>query len=412
MKLFLRPLPHPRRLGRAAPLACLAAALVAGCGKDRDEFRTAEVTAGPLEVWTVFGGRIESADVRSVASDLNGPATLVELAGDGARVRAGDVLVRFDASQWERDLARLERDAVVARAELDSLVRAKLPLEQRELELREREADRACADERQSLADTRQLRSEELVSDQDVRQQEARAAAAEAALGAVREQILLTREHLHPAAVDRARATLSSAAQELDLARRQLSNCVVRAPLDGIVAYKPLAVGGEFRAVRTGDTVYRNQPFLVLPNMSNLVVRCSVPESEMGRIALDAPAEVTVAACPDLALAGKVESIGAMALGDGGGRGAAPYFPAAIRLPRADPRLRHGMSARARVLTYAAPEAVRVPRAAVTWKGGQAACRRLKDGRLEEVVFRAGWANDAHVEALDGLKPGDRVSLP
>jgi HlyD family secretion protein len=163
--------------------------------------------------------------------------------------------------------------------------------------------------------------------------------------------------------------------------------------------------------VRVGDTVYRNQPFLVLPDMSNLVLRCEIPESDLGRVSTGAVAEVTVQAYPDLVLTGRVESVGTMALGPAG-RGTAAYYPATIRLLRPDARLRHGMSADARVLSYANPSAVCVPRIAVRWETGEPRCRVQRNGRVEDIRIGVGWADDTGVEVLDGLQPGERILLP
>ena len=60
-------------------------------------------------------------------------------------------------------------------------------------------------------------------------------------------QRTLTTKYLHPLKLERAQATLDAAAQELALAREQLTNCTVTAPSGGMVVHRPLHLGTEYR---------------------------------------------------------------------------------------------------------------------------------------------------------------------
>jgi len=364
-----------------------------------------------LEVWSVYDGFLESKEVRQIMSQLGGAATIVELIPDGTRVQAGDVLVRFDGMQWERELLRLERDCNQARQDLHSFEKARLPLEILDLEMRLMEARRQYSNETQMLADSRQLLADELIAEQEVKQQEVKVEAVRAQVAALEQQLELTRLYLHPAQLEKARSTFATLEQELNLARRQMSNCVLRAPSDGIVAYRALSVGGEFRTVRVGDSIYRNQPFMTVSDMSNMVMRLDVPEGELARVRNGCPAQVRPLAYPDLVLTGEIESVGSMAQSVAGRSANQRFFNVVIRLQSTDERLRAGMSARARVLSYVATNALLVPRAAVWWEGEQAWCQVWKSGRSMNVPLKVGMANETYFEVLEGLQAGDRVVL-
>ena len=196
------------------------------------------------------------------------------------------------------------------------------------------------------------------------------------------------------------------------MAERQLSNCVVRAPCDGMVAYKAVSLGSEFRTVRVGDAVYRNQPFVTVSDMSDLVVRCAVPESDLLKVPVDSPVEVRPLAYPELVLRGAVESVGGMAQALAGRPQGQKYFGVVVRLQERDGRLRAGMSVEMRVRSYATPRALLVPRTAVEWGGDQPSCEVLRAGKPERVPLQLGRAGDTEIEVLDGLQPGDRVRLP
>lgn len=373
---------------------------------------TDTVYEGPIEVWSGLEGTVESRFVREIMSDLQGAATVIELAPDGGVVQADEVLVRFDSSVWERERLRLNRDATVAREDYESLVRAKLPLEEQDLQGRAAVAWQQYSNEFSGIADSRELLADGLISTQEMAQQTARVEATRAQAAQADRQANLTREFLHPAARERARAVLDSAEQESAIAARQLSNCVIRAPCAGLLAHKAVSFGSEFRTARVGDGVYRNQPFLTISDMSNMVLRCTVPESDLLTVAPGAVAEVRPLAYPELRLRAAVESVGGMAQAVAGKPGGQKYFAVLIRLEEVDRRLRPGMSAEVRVCAYASAKSTLVPRAAVFWNEDRTFCEVAREGRWARVPVRLGQAGLRDVEVLDGLRVGEKVRVP
>jgi multidrug resistance efflux pump len=407
-----------RRLSKTkVAAAALAAAVLLAAGaavvgrRAPDARKSVTVERKPFEVWSVYDGTIESRDVRSIASQLGGPAVIVELAGDGSAVREGDVLARFDTSEWETELVRLERDGALAAHESSVLTHATIPLETEDLDIRVAQALRQYSNEVFLLEASRELRHENLISDQELARQEDKTRAAESDAAALRRKAELTRQYLHPAAIEKARLNLSALEEQLAVARRRMSNGVIRAPAAGVVSYQAIGIGGEFRAVREGDSVFRNQPFMTLPDMSNLVMRSEAPEGDLSRVRPGCKAVVSPLAYPDVSLEGKVESLGALAHSQRG-RSGGKCFSMTIGIERGDERLRCGMSARARVLSYACPNALAIPRAAVWWEGDQAWCEVMKGRRTEKRALRVGMASDAEIEVLSGLEAGERVAAP
>ncbi|MBP7829256.1 MAG: efflux RND transporter periplasmic adaptor subunit, partial [Kiritimatiellae bacterium] len=294
---------------------------------------------------------------------------------------------------------------------LESLENAKIPLEIRELEVNHAKAVSDHESERQYLVDSRQLLEEGLISEQEVQQQEVKVAAARAQAERLALQLELTKKFLHPSALDRARATLASSEQELQLAREKLSNCVVRSPVAGMVVYKPIHVGSEYRTVRVGDTIYRNQAFLALPDMTEPLVQCDVPEAELSLLREGAEVVIVPAAYPQLQLRGVVESIGSMAQSMVGRPGWQKYFRVVIGVTDSDERLRAGMSVRASVLSYARPDALQVPRRAVRWDGEGAWCEVVNGPVAARRALKLGQADEQNFEVIEGLEAGERVAI-
>ena len=383
--------------------------LGSGMFRSGEDLGLVEVKASPFEVWTVYDGSLESRVQKDIMSVMGGGAAIMELASEGVSVREGDVLVRFDSSQVERDVLNLERDYAAAKAEYESLSKAKLPLELRDLEVRLGDARATYSSENQYLSDCRELQGEQLISEQEVKQQEIKVAAAKAAVDNLEFQLDLTRKYLHPSTLEKAQAAMASAEQELSLAKQQLQNCTVRAPADGMVVYRPVHVGGEYRTVRVGDTLYRNLPFMALPDMSKPVVQCSVPESELSLVRVGRKVQVVPVAYPDLNLVGEVESVGSMAQSVVGRPDWQRYFRVAIGLTDSDSRLRAGMSVRAYILSYASSNSMAIPRTAVNWDNETATCEVVRGGRKHRRELQLGMANEQYFEVLKGLEPGERV---
>jgi HlyD family secretion protein len=373
------------------------------------ELGISEVTAGPFEVWAVYDGSLESRVQKDIMSFMGGSAAIMELAPEGAAVREGDVLVRFDSSQVERDILKLERDYAAAKAEYEGLSKAKLPLELRDLEVRLGDARVSSESERGYLEDCRQLREEALISEQEVKQQEIKVEAAKAQVENIEFQLDLTKKYLHPSALERAQAAMTSAEQELNIAKQQLQNCSVKAPADGMVVYRPVHVGGEYRTVRVGDTLYRNLPFMALPDMSRPVVQCNVPESELSLVRIGSEVRVVPVAYSDLKLAGHVESVGSMAQSVVGRPDWQRYFRVTIGISDSDARLRAGMSVRAYILSYSSSNSLAVPRTAVHWENEKAMCEVVRGGRRDRRELQLGMANEQYFEVLKGLEPGERI---
>lgn len=371
--------------------------------------KTTNVVKGPLTVWSDYEGRLEATRVVMIMSRFRGNATVVELAPEGTKVSKGDVLVRFDSSSLEREVLKLERDCALAKSELDSLEHAELPLELRDLEMELMETRSTLSAEQQYLDASFQLAKEGLVSEQEIEQQKLKVSEITTQLETLKLKMQLTKEYLHPSALKRAQVKLTSAKQELKLADQQLQNSVVLAPSDGVVIYKRIYIVTEFRTIRIGDSVFPNQPFMVLPDMNDFVVHCQVPEGELSRIRKGKNVFIRPLAYPGVRLRGVVETIGSTAQNLPGQPGWQKFFHVVIGLKDTDSQLRPGMSVTAHILSYQNLEAVLIPRTAVWWEAGKPFGKVLTGSSQETRQLKLGMGNEKSYEVIEGLKPGDKV---
>ena len=398
------------RLGFAGLICAL---ICAGCGSGEESPRTAEVVRGAIRMSVPFLGELEARRVERVAVGIQGSAVLAELVPEGTHVEVGDLLARFDASQIEQDLARQENEWVRARQELDSLEKAELPLELLDMESKRLEARAELEAEERFLESARGLCERGLMSEGEVNQQERKVAGLKARGEQMETRVELTRKHVHEARLAKARAALEAAERQRDFTARQLALCEVRAPVAGVTTLVPLPVGGEYRPVHVGDTLFRNQVFLCLPDPSDHVVRGYVGETELPWVKTGNAVVAVPAAYPGVRLSGRVESVGGMSQTRPGEPVWRKYFPVQIALEPISEPMPIGISVRAEILAGESDQALWLPREAVEWRGDQAWVRKkLGKESVEELAVQTGLADAARLEITAGLAEGDIVELP
>jgi HlyD family secretion protein len=427
-------------------------------------FRVSIVETGTLEALrsVTYASRIQSNQAKIVA-----------LAPEGRLVEKGDLLILFDSAPFEEEirrnhalLAQAQADLLDAREDLklqalqnaEELQAARLRVEESHLELKdvqqgkgqlkEEEAEAAVANaERElkeaegQLEDLRPLLDEGFITRTELeRAEQKRDRAAEELLLARRRRDALvnfgrpleltqarseaqsSKETLRQlesanahriaqkeAAIDAARSRIEEASAKLELARQQLERCEVRADVPGIVVYKEVFFGSERRRPQVGDQVWANQPLLILPDISKMVVETRVRETDIHKVAENQKVGVRVDAYPDLRLTGAVTRIGTLAREEKERRGA-KFFGVTIEINESEARLRPGMTARVDIEVEERESALYVPLEAVFEKGGRhvvfVAGRRPQP---REVVL--GPSNQDFVVVETGLAPGERVLL-
>lgn len=388
--------------------------LCAGCApRAEGPPRTVPVMRGAIRATVPFQGELEARRVEMISVGVQGAAVLAELVPEGTRVEAGDLLARFDASQIEQDLARQESERIRAQQELDSLEKAELPLERLDMEAKLAEARAETAAEKDFLEVARGLAERGLMSEGEVRQQADKVEALRVREAQMATRLELTREHMHAARLAKARAALDAAERQRDFLARQIELCEVRAPVAGVAAHVPLPVGGEYRTAYVGDTLYRNQTFLCLPDPSEHVVRGFVGETDLPGVRPGHPVAAFPVAFPDARLTGRVESVGGMAQTRPGFPHWRKFFPVQIAIDPLPGPMPVGISVRAEITAGESPSALLLPREAVQWRGDQAVVRRMNPaGGIEEIVIETGLAGSTHVEVRSGLAEGDLACLP
>ncbi len=198
-----------------------------------------DVTAGPMSVWSEYTGHVEAREVVELASRLGGSATIVYLAAEGSVVKKGDVLTRFDTSDAERNLVKLNQDYDTANSEMQSLEKAELPIERSDLQLQVDEQANKVKLEDKFITDSEDLVKQGLMSEEELGQERTEADKEHRELTGLQSKLDLTTRYLQPLKVQQARTKLLAAQQALALGKRQLDDSTISAPEAGVLDSVP-----------------------------------------------------------------------------------------------------------------------------------------------------------------------------
>ena len=184
----------------------------------------------------------------------------------------------------------------------------------------------------------------------------------------------------------------------LDMARKAMTDTVLRSPYDGVV-HKRLASLGDYAASMPPTVL------VMLMQISTLELRISLPEPDLPRVARGTP---VVARFPSLdrEVKAKVARIS---------RSVNPVtrsFEAIVEIDNADLSLRPGLFARVRVHASKPRRRLLVAEEAVVDEGGGVFCVFVLDGgkaRRKEV--RAATAGKGKIEIISGLNGTEQLIL-
>jgi HlyD family secretion protein len=427
-------------------------------------FRVSIVEAGTLQALR---------SVTYASGIQSNQAKIVALAPEGKLVQKSDLLILFDAAPFEEEIRRnqallsqAQADLLKAREDVklqeiqnrEELLAARLRVEKNDLELRdvrdgkgrvkEEEAAQAVANAERELRkaqsqldDLRPLLDEGFITRLELQRAEQELARAREdlelakrrrdalvdfgrplELGQARSDAQASRETLRQlesavsyrssqkrAGLAAAESRIQEASAKLELARMQLARCEVRAEVPGIVVYKDVFFGSEQRKPQVGDQVWANQPLIILPDISRMVVETKVRETDIHKVERNQKVAVRVEAYPDLRLTGTVTLVGTLAQEERERRGT-KFFSVSVQLNESEPRLRPGMTARVEIEVEQRTSVLYVPLEAVFERDGRSLvylARRRPQPR--EVVL--GPSNTDFVVIEGGLTRGERVLL-
>jgi membrane fusion protein (multidrug efflux system) len=197
-------------------------------------------------------------------------------------------------------------------------------------------------------------------------------------------------------AVRLAWAARDAARAEARLARRGLTDAVVRAPFGGTIVE---------RAVELGEYLAPGSPLLTLADTSLLKARVLLDPREAIDVSVGSKAVISVYARPGEVFAGKVVRVGEVI--DPRTR----RLPVEIEIDDHDGRLRPGLVARFAVETGEPKMVIRVPLEGVFERFGSQHVYVIEDGIAQRRTVVLGLVGAGFAEVTEGIEPGETVVI-
>jgi len=425
-------------------LAALIVSLLGGSAFWRrasvDPSLVAEVRRGPLTAQLTTSGILKPIQSITYRSPLAGrEAEITELVAEGTRVNEGDLLVRLDTTDLQREVERARQEvrqshvdlqvAEIERQEADAAVksvadgegalgveeaRARLQAAQKKVERLRQEHEQL-----KPLMEKGFITREELKRTSDELEQ----SEAELALARKRAEIVIGLTHPRDkqraqlqlaqkeASLENARAKAQEAQTRLAQLADQVENCRIYARRPGMAVYEELLSASPRRKIRVGDRVTGSQGLVTIPEVNRMLMDASVSEADMHRVRAGQPATIRVEAFPDLRLTGKVTRVGTLARASADRPFEEKRFDLVVELDATDADLRPEMTARADIVVRTRSDVLLVPVNAVFDRQGTMVCHVVRPLGIETRQVELGESNDVIVEVVAGLGEGDQVML-
>ena len=192
-----------------------------------------------------------------------------------------------------------------------------------------------------------------------------------------------------------------------------LKGLILTAPVDGIVTLgQPSKQGKPGKELDIGASVAPKELVARIPDLSQFLVRCNIPEIYRSRISLGQSALLKNAALPGLKMQGDIISISSMSqrLIRWDPRSPRTY-ETIINTDNSDPRLMPGMTVEVEIHVDTVDGVLYIPIESIYNKEGKSYCK-VKDGNSTiETEIQTGRSSDSFVEITQGLKEGQEVLL-
>ncbi len=358
----------------------------------------------------------ETGEVRAVQQvDVKAPMEwrmqlqVVWLAPEGSMVQKGDLLVQFDIAELQKRMD-LAEDRLIS-----ALAQEKKLLAEQDAKNQQLHGNLLTAEYSRDLA---QLQKELMKYESSVKQQDIELERQKSLLELDEAKTTLeSQKIIDAAALHSAKVAIAKERGEIKELERQIASLSLRAPNSGMLVYNEVGWWDNQKKVSTGDKVNPGEPIVSIPNLDSMQINLRVNEMDISRIKAGQHAIVTLDAYPDKKFSGTVTHMARLAQKQNWDS-VIKDFEVIVRLEKADPLLKPGMTAKAMIVVQQLENVRYVPLGAVYEKEGQPVVFRKKN-HPDATVVTLGERNEAWVvvsgselqpdDAIAWLSPDDKV---
>jgi HlyD family secretion protein len=404
---------------RIVRLALLAASLtLCSCGVKTvsavdDDILSATAQKSDLQLRFLANGLVKATESRIVTAPAvaGGSLRLVRIATTGSFAHKDDVVLEFDPSQQEYNLAQARSD--LAQAEQEILK------DQADAEVQAAEDQTALLKAKYAVRRAElDVSKNELLSEIDAKKNVLALEEAKRALAQLQVDIQ-SHTTSDQAALALSEEKRNKARLAMQLADTNIQNMRVKAPIDGLLVVhgNPNSMGGVMFGGMTlpeyhvGDTANPGDTVAEVIDLGKMEISSQVSERDRPYIKAGQSVEIYVEALRNEKFPGKIENVAGSTSNGFFIEDQQRKFAVTSQLDRSDARMRPGFTCRLVLLGEQLPQALTIPNEAVFERSGKTVAYLRKSGawQAQEIKVKAYSEGRAVIES--GLKPGDTVAL-
>jgi HlyD family secretion protein len=382
--------------------AAIALLLFTACHRD-SALPTFKVSAATFTRRITAEGNLKAVKATPLTAPHDAPGALkiAWLADDGAIVKKDDVVVRFDPTDFEKELKsgnedhsqatnNITKTDVQARATRANLTRDRNQAESELLSAKHFKFDdaeifsryqRIEAEVDQTLAGERKTNAERVIGIRDG----------------------LTKTDRDLLAIEDRKAAL-----RIRNAEQGLHSLEIRAPYDGILVFQR-----DWRGdiPKVGGSCWPGQSIGEIPDLQSMKAEVFVLEADAAGLAPEKKAAVTLESNPTVTYSGKILTVDKLARPRTRGV-PVQYFGVTIALDKTDPRvMKPGTRVRALLEVENRAKAFAIPRQAMFEKEGKKLVYRRRGAQFDAVPVEIASATAGRIVVTKGIREGDELAL-
>lgn len=355
--------------------------------------RTALVEKGEVNSFLKVTGVVEANETVRVTSEIMGQAKEVKVK-DGEEVNKGDILIVLGDEQIKIQVAQAQATLDSVQASYDKIKSGARPQEikQAESAVLQAKINRDSAEE--NYLRMKKLFTEKAISEQQYEQAKNQYEIADVQYQSAQESYELVIEGAAEEDIKSVEAQVRQAKAALDMAKYQLKNTRITAPISGKVTSI---------AVSSGEMISPSIPLLSIIDVNRIFVKVGISEKDISKIKEGQTVDLKIDAFPEEKFLGEVVSKG-VAVDQ-----ISKTLEVKIEILKPEVNIPVGVFARGDILVKTNQDALIISSSALTRKKDGIYVYVIEEGiaRQKEVVL--GIIQDERVEILEGLSEEEEI---
>jgi len=367
-----------------------------------------KVKLGDL-VTTIEGtGIVEPRTTARVKSEATGVVEELRIE-EGDIVKKGDIIAVLDQEDQKILLKKAILAEKLARIKYEQVKKSDLPKQLASAKARVEELKLSLKNAKDRLERIEQLFSQGYATDQEVEDARNSFESIKVQLEEAENHLKLLQSEDYAQTVELARLAWEQAKVDLEDAKKTLGEATIKSPIDGTVLAKNVEEGDTVVSSKQGFT--EGTTICTIADLSQVQVRGSVDEVDIGEVKIGQEAELTVDAYPGRTYRGKVTNIYPQGEKQPGGL---TTFTVIVSVDNEDRSLLANMTATIKIKTKKLKNVLLVPFSAIQpgeKENETIVYVRNEKGLPEPRKVVLGATDYEYYEVKEGLKEGDLVKV-